>query len=63
MKAEDNRSRNLLVFGITEEDEESVQIKVPELLEQLDEKPKIMNSNLRLQREARQTLSFVFISY
>ena len=38
MKAEDNRSRNLLVFGITEEDDESLQTKVSELLEQLDER-------------------------
>ena len=44
MKAEDDRSKNLLVFGIAEEDGESVQTKISELLEQLDEKPKIMDS-------------------
>ena len=37
MKAEDDRSRNLLVFGIEEKDGESLQTKVSELLEQLDE--------------------------
>ena len=44
MKAEDDRSRNLLVFGIAEEDGKSVQTKASELLDQLDEKHKIMDS-------------------
>ena len=44
VKAEDHCSRDLLVFGIAEEVGESVQTKVSELLEQLDEKPKIMDS-------------------
>ena len=34
VKAEDDRSRNLLMFGIAEEDGESVQMKVSKLLEQ-----------------------------
>ena len=44
MKAEDDGSKNMLVFGIAEELGESVQTKVSELLDLLGETQKIMDS-------------------
>ena len=44
MHAEEDRSKNLVVFGVTEGDGESVKSKLSDLLEQLDEKPQILDS-------------------
>ena len=44
VKAEDDCSRKLFVFGIAEEVGEYVQTKASELLGKLNEKPKIMDS-------------------
>ena len=36
-----NRSTNIIVYGVSEEDSESVDSKVADLLERLEEKPKV----------------------
>ena len=38
---EEDRSKNLIVFGLAEEQNENLEIVVSEVLQQLDEKPKI----------------------
>ena len=58
--AEEDRSKNLVVFGVTEEDGESVKSKVSDLLEQLDEKPLILDSTRIGQRKAGSTRPIKF---
>ena len=52
VKAEDDRSKNLVVSCVKEDDEETVETMVSKLLEQLDEKPRIMDSKRIGQRAA-----------
>ena len=40
---EEDRSKNVVVFGVTEEQEENVDSKVAALLDQLEEKPQFMD--------------------
>ena len=60
VNAEEDRSKNLVVFGVTEEDGESVKSKVSDLLEQLDEKPLILDSTRIGQRKAGSTRPIKF---
>ncbi len=53
VNAEDDRSRNVVLFGIEEEERECVKSKVTKILEQLDEKPQILESR-RVGRRAHQ---------
>ena len=57
MHAEEDRSKNLVVFGVTEGDGESVKSKLSDLLdiEQLDEEPEILDSTRIGQHEAGST--------
>ena len=60
MHAEEDRSKNLVVFGVTEGDGEPVKSKLSDLLEQLDEEPQILDSTRISQHEAGSTRPIKF---
>ncbi len=60
VNAEDDRSRNVVLFGIEEGERECVKSKVTKILEQLDEKPQILESRRVGRRSAGSTRPIKF---
>ena len=51
--AEEDRSRNLMVFGLDEEEDEPLQEKVTAIFEELGEKPRHEAVRLGLQKDSK----------
>ena len=60
VNAEDDRSRNVVLFGVTEEEGENAKCKVIEILGKLDEKPQILDSKRIGQRASGTTRPIKF---